>query len=54
MENWEEDGCIFFYFHFEMWELGAINTKLMASMLTPEHCIPFEVTVFHKTNQFIL
>lgn len=56
VENWEGEGYFFFflYFSFGMWELGAINTELMASKLTPEHCIPFEVTVFHKTNQFIL
>lgn len=30
MENWEGEGYFFLYFHFEMWELGTINTKLMA------------------------
>lgn len=54
MENWEVEGYFLLYFRFEICELGAINTELMASKLTPEHYTPFEVTVFYETNQFVL
>lgn len=30
----------FLWWCLEMWELGATNTELIASKVTPEHCAP--------------
>lgn len=48
MEDWEGEGYFFLYFHFGMWDLGAINTELMASKLTP--ALPLRSRFFTTTT----